>query len=208
MQGANQKPDNMQKDNIFHCSLCEKASFDHNKNDENDNFIICEACEEDRFKKIKQEYQTECIVCHEEGCFFVKQPRCEHVLCATCCRNIYLGYLPKYMNEKTSFFTDFLINGKNDFPQEHINRYEEYMEWFEENDIGNAGNEWYYSQHGKYTVRKGRPDWMNHKDIIEYEDRLIRSIIIDNMNFEIKNELDVMKEKMQTKRCPLCRVIS
>lgn len=208
MQGANQKPDNMQKDNIFYCSMCEKASFDHNKDDENDDFIICESCEGDNFKKIKQEYPIECIVCHEEGCFFVKQPRCEHVLCVTCCRNIYLGYLPKYMNEKTSFFTDVFINGKNDFPQEHINRYEEYMEWFEKNDIGNTGNEWYYSLHKTCKVRKERPDWMNHKDIIEYEDRLIKSIILGIMNDNVQEELDALKESMQTKRCPLCRVIS
>jgi len=53
--------------------------------------------------------------------------------------------------------------------------------------------------------RQTRPSWMNHEQMIEFEDRYIQYCIIDNFNSNAREDIINIKEEQATKKCPFCR---
>ena len=134
--------------------------------------------------------------------FLVKLPNCTHSLCTRCCSNIYNGYLNnRFINEKTCLFPEIETPK---FPVKYQENKDEYFQWFEANDEPDD-NEWYRREFTKYKKRQTRPSWMNHEQMIEFEDRYIQYCIIDNFNSNAREDIINIKEEQATNKCPFCR---
>jgi hypothetical protein len=179
------------------CTMCDSISYEHTVQDEVDEFIICEWCQLDGFTKVRAD--AECFKCSQYYSFHVGLPQCKHRMCHKCCSNTYLGWIDdRFTRTETCFFK----NEPPIFPEQYS--YEKYSKWWLDNFRGELGKEWYRYEKCKYIKRVNRESWMNTVDMLRYEDMYIQYVILDDMNYCKFEELDVMRNEVATRRCPLC----
>lgn len=164
--------------------------------------LICNHCTEFGLfskKPVVVLNHIKCCVCLEtkKG---IELPSCEHMLCISCCKRIYYGYVAN-----SSMVYPIRFQKRLELPAFPYD--DSYMEY-----------EWTLWENYEYRnslksilkerdrLKPSRPNWMNTPRFLEYEVQFIK-YWIEQFQLDDEDEKWIAYREKQTRnvRCPLCR---